>query len=319
MNIKMKLKLIERMRATHAKAALKKLAERFTKRDAAIASLNKKYGSGTIVPVTGSRSESVTGIATGFSDLDDLLTGDADEKNRTVAGTGIGWPRGRIIEVYGPEASGKTTLTLHAIAAIQKLGGVCAFIDAEHALDTNYAAKLGVVLPELLINQPDNAEQALDIIIHLTKTGGIDLIVLDSVAAMTPQDEDEEDVGKNSMALQARLMSKALRKLTHHVAASNTCVIFINQTRMKVGRVFGNPETTSGGNALKFYASVRVDIRNVGQIKKSGKKVGQRSRIRTIKNKCAAPFREIFVDLMPNRGITETYREFDAKSQGDDD
>lgn len=288
-----------------------------------LAKLSKKYKGEEVFTTiaNGGRASNIKATPSGWKELDDLLTGETDADARTIPGTGLGWPRGRIIEVYGEEFVGKTTLTCHIIAAFQRAGERAAFVDAEHALDVHYAKNLGVDFTSLQFSQPsDGGERALDVVREMCASRLFGVIVVDSVAALEPQSELEADFEDNAQpGNHARLMSRALRRLTSVVAQSNTLLVFTNQQRMKIGVRFGNPKTTTGGQALKFYASVRLEMTNMGAKKKSGRTTHRRTRIRTVKNKCAPPFRDVYCDVAPNKGICAVYADPDFGGDSDGD
>jgi recombination protein RecA len=305
----------ERTRKVGALAVAPKTAKKIV---ALLDHLKKKFKEDVLTTVaSGLRASNVNAMPSGWQEVDDLITGETDKKMKTVVGTGLGWPRGRIIEIYGDEAVGKTTLALHIVSAFQMAGEEAAYVDAEHALDVVYATKLNADMERLMLSQPDSAEQALQITQELCDSGAFGVVVVDSVAALTPQAELDGDMGDPHMGLQARLMSQALRKLTAIVARSGTLLVFINQQRLKIGVRYGNPKTTTGGNALKFYASVRLEMVNVKTMKKGERVTGRRIRVRTVKNKVAPPFRDVFCDIEPNVGIARVHGDPDLGGAGD--
>jgi protein RecA len=327
--------LIREMRAKHSSGAAVPLPPqpapavsvsraKLKKLDDLSAKLKKKYKGDDIITTiaNGSRSVNLHTVPSGWQEMDDLITGETDADARTIPGTGLGWPRGRIVEVFGEEGVGKTTLALQIIAAFQRAGEVCAVVDAEHALDVSYAAKLGVDLTTLKLVQPDSGgERAMDVVHALSASGLFGCIVVDSVSALVPESEMEADFEENVQpARQAALMSRALRKLVGVVSKSNVLLIFINQMRIKIGVRFGNPKTTSGGQALKFYASIRLELTNMKTVKKGDRVTGRRTRIRTVKNKVAPPFRDVFCDVQPNKGITTVHGDpdFGGGASGDE-
>lgn len=316
-----RIQSVQAMRSRHSTEARKRVATKSKQIDVIRAALSKKYKGEVFTTIAnGVRVDNISAVRSGWGELDDLITGETDADCRTIPGTGLGWPRGRIIEIYGDEGMGKTTLALHIIAAFQRADYTCAFVDAEHALDVSYASKLGVDLTTLLLSQPDRGgEQALDIVTSLAKSGVFGCVVVDSVAALAPLAELELDLEDSAQpGGHARLMSRALRKMTGIVARSGTFLVFINQTRMKIGVRFGNPKTTTGGQALKFYASVRFEMVNVNTKKKGDRVVWRRTRIRTVKNKVAAPFRDVFADIVPGKGITIVHGDPDLGGDADD-
>lgn len=312
----------DRLRREHVVAAKKRIAVTATKVDAALKVIHKKYGNDSITTFLTHDQEPMQCFSTGHPTIDDVLTGDVDDKMNTVKGSGKGLPTGRIIEIYGPESAGKSTLMLEFIKGVQESGGRAAYIDVEHAFDPRYAQKgIGIDMATLLFSQPTSAEQALGIAVDLAKSKAVDLIVIDSVAALVPEREDEKDVGAHSPGLHAKLMSQALRKITGYASRNKVTVIFVNQIRNKIGVFFGSPETTTGGLSLKFYASIRLDIRRVKTLKKGTKAYGIRSRVRAVKNKVSVPFREWHMDIERGQGITHVYGdlEFAGGGGGDDD